>query len=156
MKALSNNIRQVFKDTLLFTICYFITFGVLIYTFSDGGQTTGTFILIDFLLIFLISVYYFIFILAIKAANKSVGLFTKVFVFFIIAELSALTVTGQIPFFGLLQKYIYSQTSTSAFRQGRDLAFSLAGLISALVFLIAKRRSKQQLPIKNISHESSA
>ena len=144
---------------MLFAICYFFLFLILIATFSDGSQTTGMFVLIDFFVIIILTVYFLVLGLTIQTiTGKTIGVLTKALLFVVLAELAVLTLTGQLPLFGLLQKYIYSKKSYSGdksldesiylFRQSRDFAFSIAGLTSAILFLIVKRLTK-----KNNSHQ---
>jgi hypothetical protein len=74
-----------------------------------------------------------------------------------LSELSVLTLTGELPVFGLLQKCVYSKKPYSGdkslddsiylFRQSRDLVFSIAGLTSSILFVIIK------LVTKNRSHQ---
>ena len=99
MIKLKRNIRQSFKDTLLFDTCYFIIFLFLIGTFSDGSYTIGMFVLIDFLTVALVTIYYFIFNLAIQSIDKTVGILTKALLLFALAELSVLTLTGELRWF---------------------------------------------------------
>jgi len=149
MTKLSSNIKQSLKETLLFDTCYFIIFLFLTATFSDSSQTTGMFVLINFFVVVVVTVYYFVFSFTIQFIDKTIGVFTKALLFFVLAELSVLTLTRELPVFGLLQKYIYSKKSYSGdkslndsiylFRQARDFAFSIAGLSSAIIFLIIKR-----------------
>lgn len=152
MTKLASNIKQSFKDILLFDCFYFIIFLFLIGTFSDGSQTTGMFVLIDFFVVVIVTVYYVIFNFIIKLTNKTIAMLLTACLFFVLAELAVLTLTGELPIFGLLQKYIYSQKPYSGdkylddsiylFRQSRDLAFSIAGLTSAILFAIIKRVTK--------------
>ena len=148
MTRFTNNIKQSFKDTLLFDCFYFIIFLFLIGTFSDGGQTTGMFVLIDFLVVATVTVYYFIFSFIIKLTDKRIGILLTALLLFVLAELSVLTLSGELPIFGLLQKNFHSKKSYSSdnsldngiylFRQSRDLAFSIAGFTSAIFFVIIK------------------
>ena len=115
------------------------------------------FVLIDFSVVIVVTFYYFLLNLTIQVAGKTVGLLTKTFVFFVLAELSVLTLTGEIPIFGLLQQYVYSRKSYSgdkslddriySFRQGRDFAFSIAGSVSAIIFIVVERM------MRNNSHQ---
>ena len=152
MTKLTSNIKQSFKDTLLFGCLYFIIFLFLIGAFSDGSQITGMFVLIDFLVVSIVTIYYFIFSFIIKLTDKTIGVLSTALLLFVLAELSVLTLTGELPIFGLLQKYIYSKKPYSGdkslddsiylFRQSRDLAFSITGLASAIFFAIIKRVTK--------------
>jgi len=114
MTKLSSNIKQSLKETLLFDTCYFIIFLFLTATFSDSSQTTGMFVLINFFVVVVVTVYYFVFSFTIQFIDKTIGVFTKALLFFVLAELSVLTLTRELPVFGLLQKYIYSKKSYSA------------------------------------------
>jgi hypothetical protein len=152
MTKLASNIKHSFKDTLLFIGCYLIIFLLLIGTFSDGRQTTAMFVLIDFLVVVIVTIYYFIFSFIIQLTNKTIGIIIKALLLFILAELAVLTLTGELPLFGLLQKYVYSKKTYSGdkslddsiylFRQTRDMAFSIAGLTSAILFVIIKKLTK--------------
>ena len=153
----ASNIKQSFKNILIFIGCYFIVFLFLIGTFSDGSQATGMFTLIDFFVVVVVTIYYFIFNFIIKLTDKTIGIFTTALLLFILAELSVLTLTEELPMFGLLQKYVYNKRPYSGsktindsiylFRQTRNFAFSIAGLTSAILFVIIKRL------IKNNSHQ---
>jgi hypothetical protein len=62
--------------------------------------------------------------------------------------------TGELPIFGLLQQYIHSKKPYSGdkrlddsifvFRQSRDFAFSITGLISAVLFILLKQFTKNK------------
>ena len=152
MMKLSNNIKLSLKDTLLFGPSYFIIFLFLIKTFSDGGQTTGMFVLIDLFIVIIVTVYYLLLNLTMQFTGKTMGILSKTLFFFVLAELSAYTLTGEIPIFGLLRQYVYSKNSYSgnksldnsiySFRQGRDFAFSIAGSMSAIIFIVVKRMTR--------------
>jgi hypothetical protein len=155
MTKTSSIIWQSFKDAMLFVICYFFLFFILIATFSDGSYTTGMFVLIDFFVTIILTVYFLMLDSTIQTiTGKTIGILTKALLFVVLAELAVLTLTGQLPLFGLLQKYIYSKKPYSGdkslddsiylFRQSRDFAFSIAGLTSAILFLIIKRLTKKK------------
>lgn len=130
-----------------------ITFLALIHTFSDGGQTTGMFVIIGLFTPVLLTVYYIVASFILQAFKKKISLLTKVFLLFIVAELAALTLTGELPLFGLLQKYIYSgqpysgnkwlDNSIYVFREKRDFAFSMSAVAGSIIVLIAKMRTKK-------------
>ncbi|MDE3237135.1 MAG: hypothetical protein KGO81_14380 [Bacteroidota bacterium] len=115
------------------------------------------FMLIDFFVVAIVTGYYVIFSFIIKLTDKTIAILLTAFLFFVLAELAVFTLTGELPIFGLLQKYIYSKKPYSGdkylddsiylFRQSRDLAFSIAGLTSAIFFAIVK------LVTKNNSHQ---
>jgi hypothetical protein len=159
MTKLTSNIKQSFKDTLLFECFYFIIFIFLIGTFSDGSQTTGIFVLIDFFVVVIVAIYYFIFSFIVKLTDKTIGILSTALLLFVLSELSVLTLTGELPVFGLLQKFVYSKKPYSGdkslndsiylFRQSRDLAFSIGGLTSSILFVIIK------LVTKNRSHQQA-
>ena len=163
MAKLASNIKQLFKDTLLFIVFYFIIFLLLITTFSDGSQTTGMFVLIDFFVVAIVTIYYFILSFFIKLTDKTIGIFTAALLLFVLTELSVLTLTGELPLFGLLQKYIYSKKPYSGdkslddsiylFRHSRDFAFSIAGLTSAILFAIIKRLTKNNSHQQTVLHK---
>lgn len=74
MVGLSANIKQSLTDTVLFSACYGLIFRTLIGTFSDRNQTTGMFILIDFSVLLILTVYYLIIVLAINAKGGNTGI----------------------------------------------------------------------------------
>lgn len=145
--------REALTETIIFSTVYCITFLALIHTFSDGGQTTGMFVIIGLFTPVLLTVYYIVASFILQAFKKKISLLTKVFLLFIIAELAALTLTGELPLFGLLQKYIYSgqpysgnkwlDNSIYVFREKRDFAFSMSAVAGSIIVLIAKMRTKK-------------
>ena len=154
MIKFTSNITQSLKDALLFDCFYFIIFLFLIGTFSDGSQTTGMFVLIDFFVVLIVTIYYFILSFIIKLTDKTIGMLSTALLLFVLAELSVLTLTRELPIFGLLQKYVYSKKTYSGdmtlddsiflFRQSRDFAFSITGLISAVLFMLIKQSTKNK------------
>ena len=164
-KSLSN-IKQSFKDTLLFAICYFFLFLFLIRTFNDSSETKGMLALFDFFVIIILTVYFLFLNLTVQTiTGKTIGLWIKALLFVILVELSVLTLTGELPLYGLLQKYIYSKKSYTGdktvnesiflFRQSRNFSLSIAGLTSAILFLIIKGlTNKKNNELQNISFQS--
>jgi len=164
-KSLSN-IKQSFKDTMLFVICYFFLFLFLIVTFSDSSETTGMFVLIDFFVIIVLMVYFIVINLIVQTITGiSIGVWPKALLFLVLIELAVLTLTGELPLYGLLQKHIYTKKPYTAettlddsiylFRQSRNFALSIAGLISAILFLTIKRMTnKKNTELKSINFQS--
>jgi len=79
-------IKQSFRDTLLFISCYFIVFLFLIGIIRDSTQTTGMFILIDFFVVVIATIYYFIFGFLFQLTNRKVGIIIEALSFFILTE----------------------------------------------------------------------
>ena len=139
--------KTVFKDAAIFDVCYLAIFWAFIGTFSDGGQTSGMFVIISFLLVLVLTFYYLIAGLVIKAAKVKMTFFMKAILLFLLAELAVLTVIGTIPLFGFLQEFGQGsesfskapyEDSTALFRKERDFALSITGLLSAICFFVIR------------------
>jgi len=112
------------------------------------------FVLIDFFVVLIVTIYYFILSFIIKLTDKTIGMLSTALLLFVLAELSVLTLTRELPIFGLLQKYVYSKKTYSGdmtlddsiflFRQSRDFAFSITGLISAVLFMLIKQSTNNK------------
>lgn len=145
--------REALTETIIFSTVYCITFIALIHTFSDGGQTTGMSVITGLLATILLTVYYTAASFLLQTFDKKISVLMKVMLLFIVAELAVLTLTGELPLFGLLQKYIYSgqpysgnkwlDNSIYVFREKRDFAFSMSAVAGSIIVLIAKMLTKK-------------
>ena len=164
MTKLKAYIKQTFRETALSNICYFIVFVCLIPTFADNGVTIITFILIDLFVVILSYFYYTLSLSLIQPTKWNVGIVTKALLFFVLTELSVLTITGELPVFGLYQIYVYHMHRFAGnktfyydsylFLLKRNFSLSISGMISAVTFLIAqwlhKKKRQQIAPSKTV------
>ena len=98
-------LKTSLKEAALFGFLYFVTFLFAIKHFSDGQETSAMFVMISFFIACLVIFYNTLLNACFYFFGYVPNVFIKAFIFFILSELAVLTITGELPFFGLIKLY---------------------------------------------------
>jgi len=139
-------LRTSLKEAILYSCLYLIIFLFAIKHFSDGGYTSLMFAMISFVTACLVIFYNSLLNTCFYFLGYAPNVLIKALVFFILSELAVLTITWELPFFGLIKLYAmqhsgytFSQNSSYTFQHARDFALSMSGFIASVLFFAARK-----------------
>lgn len=137
--AIKKNLSQIWVYNLSFILLFDFIF---LRTFSDGGETFGMFIIFSFVLQILTTFFFALASLIFKLISFKQNNIINAVLLFIISEISILVMTGDISLFGLFETQDLNLSpdlgsSLMKFHKQRDLALSISGLLSCIIYFMA-------------------
>jgi len=141
-----------FREALPFSICYILVFFVMIERFADDVQTKAMFRLTAVLLNIILIACYIIIVRLVVRGHRELPLLKKAIWLYILTELIVFLFSGSPAVFGLYQRIIGSNSEVLDFREQRDFSFSLAAVISSVVFYFWNRLRSRALSPQTPPH----